>query len=181
MRDFAALLPGLVTPQPYISLPFSPYFIRCTARYLLVIEKDAIFQALTQDRLFDGLPCVMVTAKGMPDLATRAFCSKLVDACPGLMVRGYHSGVLSRQCHHSYHPTIPPLLLCPNAPCLGGVALTMPTCHAPLMLSCPPIPLAPPCRCSAWSTGIPLAAQSCARTSTAAGRAWREAGECGNL
>ncbi len=37
--------------------------VRCSARYLLVIEKDAIFQALTQDRLFDELPCVMVTAK----------------------------------------------------------------------------------------------------------------------
>ena len=65
----------------------SLFFNRCTARYLLVIEKDAIFQALTQDRLFDELPCVMVTAKGMPDLATRAFCSKLVDACPGLTVK----------------------------------------------------------------------------------------------
>ena len=65
----------------------SLFFSRCTARYLLVIEKDAIFQALTQDRFFDELPCVMVTAKGMPDLATRAFCSKLVDACPGLAVR----------------------------------------------------------------------------------------------
>ncbi len=50
-------------------------------------------QALTQDRLFDALPCVMVTAKGMPDLATRAFCCKLLAAFPGLKVgAGIRSG-----------------------------------------------------------------------------------------
>jgi meiotic recombination protein SPO11 len=38
-----------------------------------VVEKDAIFQRLSEDRLADRLPMVLVTAKGMPDLATRAF------------------------------------------------------------------------------------------------------------
>jgi len=33
---------------------------------------------LSQDRLYDTLPVIMVTARGHPDLATRAFCSKLV-------------------------------------------------------------------------------------------------------
>jgi hypothetical protein len=55
----------------------------CTAawrltRYLLVVEKDAVFQRLAEDGLPDALPLVMVTAKGMPDLATRAFCSRLL-------------------------------------------------------------------------------------------------------
>ena len=60
--------------------------IRCTARYLLIIEKDAIFQALTQDKLFEQLPCVLVTAKGMPDVATRAFCSHIMSAFPSMTV-----------------------------------------------------------------------------------------------
>eukprot|EP00955_Chlamydomonas_euryale_P077639 362984-Chlamydomonas_euryale.AAC.9 len=51
-------------------------------------EQDAIFQALTQDRFFDHLPCVLVTAKGHPDLATRVFCSKLVKSFPSLQVLG---------------------------------------------------------------------------------------------
>ena len=59
---------------------------RCTARYLLIIEKDAIFQALTQDKLFEQLPCVLVTAKGMPDVATRAFCSRIMSAFPSMTV-----------------------------------------------------------------------------------------------
>jgi hypothetical protein len=44
-----------------------------SARYILVIEKDAIFQRLAEDRLHERLPLVLVTAKGNPDLATRAF------------------------------------------------------------------------------------------------------------
>ena len=60
--------------------------IRCTARYLLIIEKDAIFQALTQDKLFEQLPCVLVTAKGMPDVATRAFCSHIMSEFPSMTV-----------------------------------------------------------------------------------------------
>ncbi|KAG1662949.1 hypothetical protein FOA52_006702 [Chlamydomonas sp. UWO 241] len=62
--------------------------LRSTARYLLVIEKDAIFQALTQDRIFDTLPCVLVTGKGQPDLATRFFCNKLVESFPSIKVLG---------------------------------------------------------------------------------------------
>lgn len=45
--------------------------------FLLVVEKDAVFQRLTQDRLFDSVPCIIITAKGMPDLATRALCHRL--------------------------------------------------------------------------------------------------------
>jgi len=52
--------------------------IRVSARYILVVEKDCIFQRLNEDRLADRLPMVLVTAKGMPDLATRAFLCKWV-------------------------------------------------------------------------------------------------------
>eukprot|EP00879_Flechtneria_rotunda_P028392 GHRR01030499.1.p2 GENE.GHRR01030499.1~~GHRR01030499.1.p2 ORF type:complete len:167 (+),score=61.40 GHRR01030499.1:105-605(+) len=43
------------------------------ARCVLVVEKDAIFQRLVEDRLFDDLPCIIITGRGMPDIATRAF------------------------------------------------------------------------------------------------------------
>lgn len=48
---------------------------------MLVIEKDAVFQRLTEDRLAERLPCVLVTAKGMPDLGTR--CGLLAAAGGG--------------------------------------------------------------------------------------------------
>lgn len=51
---------------------------RVTARYILVVEKDCIFQRLVQDKLHERLPMVLVTAKGMPDLATRAFLCRWV-------------------------------------------------------------------------------------------------------
>jgi len=41
--------------------------------FVLVIEKECIFQRLAEDRFFEAHPCVLVTAKGMPDIATRAF------------------------------------------------------------------------------------------------------------
>ncbi|GJN12403.1 hypothetical protein PR202_ga30677 [Eleusine coracana subsp. coracana] len=41
------------------------------ARYIVVLEKDAIFQRLAEDRLYNQLPCILITAKGYPDIATR--------------------------------------------------------------------------------------------------------------
>ncbi|KAK1326566.1 Meiotic recombination protein SPO11-2 [Acorus calamus] len=41
------------------------------ARYIIVVEKDAIFQRLAEDRIFNYIPCILITAKGYPDLATR--------------------------------------------------------------------------------------------------------------
>ncbi|KAM0869376.1 hypothetical protein ACQ4PT_040709 [Festuca glaucescens] len=50
------------------------------ARYLIVVEKDAIFQRLAEDRLYNQLPCIIITAKGYPDIATRFYtCSSCID------------------------------------------------------------------------------------------------------
>jgi meiotic recombination protein SPO11 len=43
------------------------------ATWVLVVEKDAIFQRLTDDRIWELLPCIIITARGMPDFATRIF------------------------------------------------------------------------------------------------------------
>ncbi|MHA1989914.1 MAG: hypothetical protein ACW981_07595 [Candidatus Hodarchaeales archaeon] len=47
------------------------------AEFVLLIEKDAVFNRLAEDRFFDYLPCIIITAKGQPDLATRAFVKRL--------------------------------------------------------------------------------------------------------
>lgn len=43
------------------------------AQVILVVEKDAIFARLVEDRVWEAVPCVLVTGCGMPDMATRAF------------------------------------------------------------------------------------------------------------
>ncbi|MHA2363896.1 MAG: hypothetical protein ACXAC7_08050 [Candidatus Hodarchaeales archaeon] len=47
------------------------------AEFVLVIEKDAAFQRLAEDRFFDYIPCILITAGGQPDLATRLFVKKI--------------------------------------------------------------------------------------------------------
>lgn len=51
--------------------------MRTTARFILVVEKEGIYNRLSEDRLFERIPCILVTGKGFPDLATRAFVSSL--------------------------------------------------------------------------------------------------------
>ncbi|KAF6253724.1 Spo11/DNA topoisomerase VI subunit A [Scenedesmus sp. NREL 46B-D3] len=50
------------------------------ARFILVVEKDAVFQRLVEDRLFEAMPCILLTGRGMPDIASRAFLAALVAA-----------------------------------------------------------------------------------------------------
>lgn len=37
----------------------------------LQVEKDAAFMRLAEDRFYNRFPCVIITAKGQPDVATR--------------------------------------------------------------------------------------------------------------
>ena len=52
----------------------------CRARYILVVEKDTVFNRLTNDGFVHHLPSVLVTGRGYPDLATRALVQHLSDA-----------------------------------------------------------------------------------------------------
>lgn len=45
-------------------------------------------QRLVEDGFADALPCVLLTAKGMPDLATRVFLHKLKRLYPHLPIFG---------------------------------------------------------------------------------------------
>ena len=48
-----------------------------TAKVILVVEKEGIFQHLINARFFEKYPCILVTGKGYPDIATRALVRSL--------------------------------------------------------------------------------------------------------
>jgi len=60
--------------------------LRSRARLILVVEKDAVFNRLLQEKACRALNCVMLTARGMPDVATRAFLRRLADLLPAAPV-----------------------------------------------------------------------------------------------
>ncbi|DBA85877.1 TPA: hypothetical protein ACH3X1_005427 [Trebouxia sp. C0004] len=64
------------------------YCFQTTAQYIVVVEKDAIFQRLVEDGFCNLASSIIVTAKGMPDLSTRVFLRQLHEAFPQLPVLG---------------------------------------------------------------------------------------------
>ncbi|KAI8112309.1 hypothetical protein M9434_003632 [Picochlorum sp. BPE23] len=51
--------------------------IQSNAKFILLVEKDAAFMRLAEDRFYQTYPCIIITAKGQPDVATRLFLRKL--------------------------------------------------------------------------------------------------------
>ncbi|XAR69020.1 DNA topoisomerase (ATP-hydrolyzing) [Bertholletia excelsa] len=47
------------------------------ALFILLVEKDAAYMRLAEDRFYNRYPCIIVTAKGQPDVATRLFLRKM--------------------------------------------------------------------------------------------------------
>ena len=45
--------------------------IQSDALFILLVEKDAAFMRLAEDRFYNTYPCIILTAKGQPDVATR--------------------------------------------------------------------------------------------------------------
>ncbi|KNA14491.1 hypothetical protein SOVF_107100 [Spinacia oleracea] len=60
--------------------------MKTDARYIIVIEKHAIFQRLVEDCFFNQVPSILITAKGCPDLATRFLLHKITKAFPNLPI-----------------------------------------------------------------------------------------------
>ena len=54
--------------------------IRGDAEFILLIEKDAAFMRLAEDRFYNQYPCVIISGKGQPDVATRLFLNKVRSA-----------------------------------------------------------------------------------------------------
>lgn len=59
--------------------------IQSNAQFILLVEKDAAFMRLAEDRFYNTYPCIILTAKGQPDVATRQAahfeCPHLSPAC----------------------------------------------------------------------------------------------------
>lgn len=55
-----------------------------TASHLVIVEKDAVFERLVEDAVWARVAggCILVTGRGVPDLATRAFAAALAASCP---------------------------------------------------------------------------------------------------
>ncbi|GKB41795.1 DNA topoisomerase 6 subunit A [Tanacetum coccineum] len=47
------------------------------ALFILLVEKDATYMRLAEDRFYNRFPCIIVTAKGQPDVVTMLFLRKM--------------------------------------------------------------------------------------------------------
>ncbi|XP_024377836.1 meiotic recombination protein SPO11-1 [Physcomitrium patens] len=50
-----------------------------SAEYILLVEKETVFQRLANDKFCAKNCCILLTGKGYPDVATRSFLRRLVD------------------------------------------------------------------------------------------------------
>jgi meiotic recombination protein SPO11 len=51
--------------------------ITSDAEFVLLVEKEAAYMRMAEDRFYHRYPCIIITAKGQPDVATRMFLSRL--------------------------------------------------------------------------------------------------------
>ena len=61
-----------------------PYIDRITdiqsdAEFIILVEKEAVYLRLAEDRFYEKFPCIIITGKGQPDVATRLFLRKVRD------------------------------------------------------------------------------------------------------
>ncbi|XVF82773.1 hypothetical protein PTKIN_Ptkin16aG0076400 [Pterospermum kingtungense] len=74
--------------------------MRIDARYIIMVEKDAIFQRLASDHVFrQNIPSILLTVRGYPDTATRkpaglAALSAYKFGSTGIGLEAYGHGTL---------------------------------------------------------------------------------------
>ena len=56
----------------------------CEAKWVLVVEKDTVFQHLLHSGLLQRHPLILITGRGYPDILTRRFLQKLQRIAPRL-------------------------------------------------------------------------------------------------
>ncbi|XP_059443137.1 meiotic recombination protein SPO11-1 [Corylus avellana] len=49
------------------------------ARYILVVEKESVFERLANDQFCNANRCIVITGRGYPDIPTRRFLRLLID------------------------------------------------------------------------------------------------------
>ena len=102
MVDCSLTVGGDTIPQDVLDLRH----LRTRASFLLIVEKDAVFQRLLEEGVFaTGLPLfLMVTGKGVPDLATRQLVYRLTTefSLPTFILTDCDLHIWHRDCpHHS--------------------------------------------------------------------------------
>ncbi|KJE95181.1 meiotic recombination protein SPO11 [Capsaspora owczarzaki ATCC 30864] len=56
--------------------------MQTTAEFVLIVEKEAVFHRLLNDRVFDHIgDCIVITGIGYPDIQTRSFVHRLAEMC----------------------------------------------------------------------------------------------------
>ncbi|CAJ1940284.1 unnamed protein product [Cylindrotheca closterium] len=53
--------------------------IRSDAEFVLLVEKEAAYMRMAEDRFYHKYPCIVITAKGQPDVATRMFLARIYN------------------------------------------------------------------------------------------------------
>ena len=86
MPNKALLLMGSCSSSARMACP-QVTEIRSDAMFILLVEKDAAFMRLAEDRFYNTYPCIILTAKGQPDVATR--CAALISKQTRLMVHAH--------------------------------------------------------------------------------------------
>ena len=85
--NVTALHGGIPISQVWVSQSRNlDFFIESEALYLLVIEKEGIFQRFCQDGFTEKLRCILVTGCGFPDIATRALVHCIKNRLPHIKV-----------------------------------------------------------------------------------------------
>ncbi len=65
---------GPSCPRTHFFVVLQVDSIQSDALFILLVEKDAAFMRLAEDRFYNTYPCIILTAKGQPDVASR--CSQ---------------------------------------------------------------------------------------------------------
>ncbi|GAB0094444.1 meiotic recombination protein SPO11 [Sergentomyia squamirostris] len=73
--DCSAIFEGAVLPHNFMSIKH----FETNAKFVLVVEKNTVFERLLKDDIFSrmGVPFILVTGKGCPDTGTRVFLKKI--------------------------------------------------------------------------------------------------------
>eukprot|EP00581_Thalassiosira_minuscula_P018017 CAMPEP_0183732194 /NCGR_PEP_ID=MMETSP0737-20130205/37751_1 /TAXON_ID=385413 /ORGANISM="Thalassiosira miniscula, Strain CCMP1093" /LENGTH=500 /DNA_ID=CAMNT_0025965123 /DNA_START=10 /DNA_END=1512 /DNA_ORIENTATION=+ len=53
--------------------------IQSDAEFILLVEKEAAYMRMAEDRFYQRYPCIVITAKGQPDVASRMFLSRIAS------------------------------------------------------------------------------------------------------
>ncbi|CAA9987170.1 meiotic recombination protein SPO11-2, putative [Plasmodium knowlesi strain H] len=53
--------------------------VESQANYILVVEKYSLYQKLCEKEIWNILPCILITGKGVPDFSTRKIICELVE------------------------------------------------------------------------------------------------------